>query len=455
MTSTQSSFTPLAMGFPPATPEGWKVLAEKTLKGATVESLATTTEGVTIQPLYTAANAGDPPAIPQRASRGDGRAWDLRAPIGGGDVALAHEGILSALAEGAASILIDIAALGVSDAAAMEALLDGVLTDVAPVALEGAAAASAEALSAAVKASPSAPLVFHLDPLSAMARGGEGADEAIGECAAAGSRLATVHPKASLFLASGALIHEAGGEPALELAFALASAVAYARALVDAGMAMEDAFARIVLGLAADNRPLAAVAKLRAARLLWGQLTQACGAPTPARIEARSSRRMLTIADPWSNLVRLTQAGFAAAVGGADAVVLYPHDAAAAGASDALGARLARNAGLILMEEAHLGAVADPTAGAWAFEALTTDLARAAWARFQEIERAGGAAAAIRSGLIAEAVETSSSDLSLSLHERRRRIVGVTDFRAEIAATAAAPSQGGALAPIRLEALVS
>ena len=69
---------------------------------------------------------------------------------------------------------------------------------------------------------------------------------------------------------------------------------------------------------------------------------------------------MLTLADPWTNLIRLTLAGFAGAAGGADALVLDPHDAPRA---PTFGARLARNTGLVLMEESHLGRVEDPAAG--------------------------------------------------------------------------------------------
>ena len=138
---------------------------------------------------------------------------------------------------------------------------------------------------------------------------------------------------------------------------------------------MDDAFAGIVLALALDQKPLIGIAKLRAARRLWARVTEACEANTPAAIEARSSHRMLTIADPWSNLIRLTMAAFAGAVGGADALVLYPHDAAT-GSQHPAGARLARNTGLVLMEESALGRVIDPAAGGFALEALTDQLAR-------------------------------------------------------------------------------
>ncbi|HRD28742.1 MAG TPA: methylmalonyl-CoA mutase family protein, partial [Caulobacter sp.] len=85
---------------------------------------------------------------------------------------------------------------------------------------------------------------------------------------------------------------------------------------------MEDAFGRIALGVSIDGEYFTGVAKVRAVRALWARITGACGVAIPARIEARSSRRMLTALDPWTNLIRLTAAGFAAAVGGANTIVL-------------------------------------------------------------------------------------------------------------------------------------
>jgi methylmalonyl-CoA mutase len=215
-------------------------------------------------------------------------------------------------------------------------VLDGVLLDVAPVALDAGflGPKAADWLGAAAKGAPSAQLAFHLDPLSAFAETGvsPGPIEAhLISAATVAARLAEPYPKASLFLASGRTAHEAGGGEALELALAAAAALAYAKALTRAGLPVADAFERIVLGLTVDADYFLSLAKLRAARRVWARLAAACGAAAPARIEARSSGRMLTAADPWTNLIRLTAAAFAGAAGGADAIVLGAF-------TDALGA---------------------------------------------------------------------------------------------------------------------
>jgi methylmalonyl-CoA mutase len=208
------------------------------------------------------------------------------------------------------------------------------------------------------------------------------------------------------------------------VAFAAASAIAYAKALVRAGLPMAEAFARITLGLAADADYFTSIAKLRAARAVWARIAAACGAAGPARIEARSSRRMLAAKDAWTNMIRLTAAGFGAAVGGADSIVLG-NFTDAIGLPTAFARRQSRNTQLVLMEEAHVGRVADPAAGSGYIEALTNDIARAAWAELQAIEGRGGLIAALESGMIAARVEAATTARG------EPKILGVTAFPPE------------------------
>ncbi len=427
----------LAAGFPASSRGDWLALVEKTLKGAAIETLAShTPDGLATCPLYTGEDAVVPAAFPP-APRGGDPAWDIRAAVAHPDPVRANAQILEALAGGAVSVLVTIDPTGgqgvaVGTEIALARLLEGVMLDVAPIALDAGfmGPVCAGWLGAAAKASPAAPLAFHLDPLSAWAAAGASPgpiDAHLGECANFAARVAETYPRASLFTAAGRVVHEAGGSPAVELAIAAAAALAYAKLLVEAGMPMHAAFSRVVLCLSVDGDVLASIAKLRAARLLWAKMVQACGVTAAPRIEARSSGRMLTRAAPWINLVRLTAAGFAAATGGADAIVLGAFTDAL-GLPTPLARRLARNTQLILMQEAHVGEVADPFGGAWAAEALTDALARAAWAQFTAIEASGGIVAALASGAIAKAVESDRPALKATIATGQMRIVGVTDF---------------------------
>jgi len=225
-----------------------------------------------------------------------------------------------------------------------------------------------------------------------------------------------------------------------------------------------------VLGLTVDADYFLSLAKLRAARRVWARLAAACGAAAPARIEARSSGRMLTAADPWTNLIRLTAAAFAGAAGGADAIVLGAFTDAL-GAPTSFARREARNIQLVLAEEAHVGRVVDPAGGSGYLETLTDEIARAAWTRLQAIEAAGGAVKALEGGLIADMAAESRTEIAGRLQRREQKLLGVTDFPVEDgrapelapasthAANAPSPRLPGpdsrcpALVPVRLEAL--
>ena len=429
-----STFAPLADGFPAPDRAAWLALVEKTLKGAPLSSLERrTAEGLAIQPLYEA--GADAPAI-ARSHAG----WDLRACVRPPDPAAANAEALADLAQGADSLLLALDPAGANGIAVasedeLARVLDGVLLDIAPVALGAGflGPKAADWLGAAAKGAPAAQLAFHLDPLSAFAATGTspGPIEAhLIAAATVGARLADTYPRASLCLASGRVAHEAGGGEALELGLAAAAALAYAKALVRAGFSMEDAFARVVLSLSLDADAFLGVAKLRAARRIWARLAGACGASAEATIEARSSARMLTRADPWTNMIRLTAAAFAGAVGGADAVALGAFTDAL-GPPTAFARRQSRNIQLVLREEASLGRVIDPGAGSGYLETLTDELARAGWAEFQAIEATGGVVRALETGLVAERAARGRTELTARLERHEARLLGVTDFAAD------------------------
>ena len=205
-------------------------------------------------------------------------------------------------------------------------------------------------------------------------------------------------------VADGRIIHNAGGSEAQELAFALASAVAYLRALEAGGHALDAARRMIYFRLAADADQFLTLAKFRAVRRLWARVEEACGlAPEPVFVAAETAWRMMTRRDPWVNVLRTTMAVFAAGLGGADSIAVFPFTAAL-GLPDAFARRLARNTQLILLEESSLAKVADPAAGSGGIEDITDRLCEAAWALFQEIEATGGTAAALEAGLIQDKV---------------------------------------------------
>jgi methylmalonyl-CoA mutase len=292
--------------FPARSRDDWLALAGKTLKGGGLERLRKTTpDGLMVEPLYEAAEGAT--FMVRRPSADPARPWDIRASVAHPDPDRANAQGLADLEGGAASLLITVdpargRGLAAVSADVLKRALDGVLLDLAPVALDAGFAGPTVArwLADAAAGAAFAPLAFHLDPLGAFAEAGASAGPIAGHLEAAARTaldLSVDFSRASLFLASGRVVHEAGGTPAQELGFAAASAIAYARAANDAGLPAEQALNRMALGLAVDAEPLATIAKMRAARAIWSRLAAAYGSNAPAVIEARSSRRMLTRLD--------------------------------------------------------------------------------------------------------------------------------------------------------------
>ncbi|WP_299176857.1 methylmalonyl-CoA mutase family protein [uncultured Brevundimonas sp.] len=436
------------MSFPAPTPLEWREAAQKALKDRPIESLMhLDADQLVTRPLYAAAT-GVQPIFAPRPSDSEGRAWDLRTLVEGDDPEAVNAAVLTDLQEGAASVVLKGRVL--ADSTALGWALEGVALELAPVALDAGIDGSdaADALAVAAKGSPRAQLRFHMDPVSAFAEAGGSprpVEDHLAQAAETAARHAAAYPEASFFMASGRAAHEAGGSAAQELAFAAASAVAHAKAAVAAGMPVEAALKGTVVGLSVDAEYFDSLAKVRAMRLIWSGLTKAFGVETPAVIEARSSRRMLSARDPWPNLLRLTAAGFAGAVGGAD-VVMLDGFTRASGRSDAFARRQARNTQLVLMEEANLGRVDDPAAGSWYLDARTRDLAEAGWAEFQMIEAEGGLVEALKGSVIQPRIARARAVREAALANGAAQIIGVTKYvdadvrSAPVEATEAAPS---------------
>ncbi len=417
-------------GFPIPTPLQWREAAEKALKDRPLQSLMhLDADQLITRPLYAEAT-GVAPVFAPRPSDAEGRAWDLRTLVEGDDAEAVNAAVLTDLANGAASVLL--ASRSLSDGAWLGRALDGVALDLAPVALDAGfdGPGATDALAALAKGAPRALLRFNLDPISAFAEAGGSPrpiDDHLAEAAQAAARHAATYPEASLLQASGRVAHESGGSIAQELALFAGAALAYDKASVAAGLTAEAALRGMTLGLSVDQEYFDGLAKVRALRLIWASLSRAFGVDASATIEARSSRRMLSARDPWPNLLRLTAAGFAGAVGGADGVVLDGFTRAE-GRADAFARRQARNTQLVLMEEANLGRVDDPASGSWYLDARTRELAEAGWAEFQAIEADGGLVEALKAGIVQGRIARARHARETAFVNGAAQIVGVTKY---------------------------
>lgn len=453
--TAESPELPLAAAFPDADRAQWQRLVEGVLRKSGVteatgdaaeDALATDLQdGIRIRPLYTAENGpvapghpGFPPFV--RAGRPEGTTvsgWDVRQRHVQTDPRRANEAVLADLENGATSIWLTVGDGGVP-VTGLEEALRGVYLDLAAVVLDAGAdfTPAAEELLRLYAAS-GAPLreaagCLGADPLGLLARTGDDSKLRVQLEAAArlAERCRTEAPALRALAVDALPYHEAGGSAAEELGASLATGVAYLRQLTGAGLGIDDACRQLEFRYAATADQFLTIAKLRAARRLWARVAEVCGASPDAsaqRQHAVTSTVMMTRRDPWVNMLRTTVAGLSAGVGGADAVTVLPFDAAL-GLSDAFARRIARNTQSVLLEESHLSKVIDPAGGSWYVEQLTDELARAAWAFFQEVEGAGGQAAALRSGMIGERLARTWERRTEELAHRREPITGVSEF---------------------------
>ena len=441
MTDAPANPLPLAADFPAATRDDWRKLVEAVLKGAPFERLVHTThDGLRIEPIYPRRTDAMPVA-----SREPAAPWQVMQRVDHPDPAAANAEALHDLENGAAGLsLVFAGAIGSygyglpSGADALARVLDGVFAD-AGIALDlDLSIPSRDAplqIAAWVKQRGIDPAAVQLrcglDPLRSLAT--EGASplrwpELAALLVRIVNDLAGQGFNGPFAVADGRTIHNAGGSEAQELAYVLATGVAYLRALEAGGIALDDARRMIFFRLSADADQFLTLAKFRALRKLWARVEEACALPTrPAFIAAETAWRMMTRRDPHVNMLRTTIAAVAAGIGGADAVTVLPFTLAL-GLPDRFARRVARNSQLILLEESNLARVTDPAAGSGAIEALTDQLCRAAWSLFQEIEAAGGACAALEAGLIQRKVGDTRAARQAAVATRKNAIIGTSEF---------------------------
>jgi len=439
---------------PEASEARWRRLAEKALGGAPLESLNTLLDtGAEIAPLQTPLSAGDkalasghPGAAPfTRGTAAESRAWRVLQLADRRDPAEANAQAREDLANGADGLWLQLpgdvsyggSALAARDLSDLERALADIPLDGTPIHLSPSAQ-SLPALSLLLALARKQGVALDklsgslgLDPLAVMVARGEvpvRSEKALADAVDAALFARRGGMDAMPFLASGRLWHQAGGSAVEELACALAAAVAYWRALADAGVPVQEAAEMIGFHLTADPDVFLSIAKFRAARSLWARVTEAAGiAPQPASMTAEMSFRTMTSRDPHTNLLRATAAAFAAGTGGARAILLLPFSAAA-GVPDGFARRLARNTQVILAEESALARLVDAPGGSWYVETLTHDLAARAWAVFQDIEKAGGLLSALKSGDIARRLEGVRERRAGEIARRERAITGVSTY---------------------------
>ena len=239
-------------------------------------------------------------------------------------------------------------------------------------------------------------------------------------------------PKFNSISISGYHMQEAGATADIELAYTLADGMEYLRAGVNAGIDV-DAFApRLSFFWAIGVNHFMEIAKMRAGRLLWAKIVKSFGAKNPKslalRTHSQTSGWSLTEQDPFNNVGRTCIEAMAAVLGHTQSLHTNALDEAIALPTD-FSARIARNTQIYIQNETKVCKHIDPWAGSYYVETLTNELVHKAWEHIQEIEKLGGMAKAIETGVPKMRIEEAAARTQARIDSGIQTIVGTNKYR--------------------------
>ena len=458
--------------FPPTPYEEWRKVVDKFLKGAPFEKrlITKTYENIDLQPMYRQEDIEGLPhldSLPGFAPYLRGAtplgyvasSWDVAQELPYATPAAFNAALRADMARGqnAVNLVLDRPTLAGIDADQAEAddvgkgglsissvadlaqALDGVDLENTPLFIQASTSAlTFTALLAALVQKQGKSLAkvrgaIGMDPLGQLARDGrlprdlDGIYDVMAQLAAWAKANA---PHLQTMTVQGSPYHNGGASTTQELAFALATAVDYVRAMQARGSSIDDIAPRIRFSLSIGSNFFMEIARLRAARLLWAKIVQAFGgneASQKMSLHARTSAWNQTVYDPHVNLLRATTEAFSGAVGGCDSLHISPFDELLR-VPDEFSRRVARNTHTVLREESHITRTVDPAGGSWYVENLTDSVGRKTWAIFQEVEKQGGMAKALEAGWPQSQIADTAAKRAANIAKRKDIFVGTNMY---------------------------
>ncbi|MFH2000277.1 MAG: methylmalonyl-CoA mutase family protein [Planctomycetota bacterium] len=450
----------------------WREEVDRLLKGAPYEKRmrTQTPEGITLEPLYRLEDLETIPHVPTlpgsepfvrgtRSVRDKRNPWIVAQEAGSSEIDRTRMQVDDELAGGATAVhlsldsasclgldpdeaepeLVEAGHASIAALSDLDSIVHHVDLAAVPVFIQckanGLPFTGMLAAAAAKRGMPAEALsgAIAMDPLGSLAAAGSlpmSLDQAYAEMGEMTAWALKHAPNLRTIWAHGEAYHDSGGTAAQELAFTLAAAVEYLRAMEARGLEIEEIVSMMVFSFSLGSRFFMEVAKVRAARLLWHNILSACGAPKSAgevRIHARTSRHAMTRYDPYVNLLRATTQAMSGVISGVDSLHVAPFDDPIR-PGESFSRRMARNIQLIVKHEARLADTLDPAGGSWFVENLTADLAKAAWAIFQQVEARGGMAKALEQGFPQGCIQEAAAAGDKAAAKRRKIMVGTNQY---------------------------
>ena len=239
-------------------------------------------------------------------------------------------------------------------------------------------------------------------------------------------------PKFNSISISGYHMQEAGATADIELAYTLADGLEYLRAGVNAGMDIDSFAPRLSFFWGISMNYFMEIAKMRAARMLWAKIVKQFNPKNPKslalRTHCQTSGWSLTEQDPFNNVGRTCVEAMGAVLGHTQSLHTNALDEAIALPTD-FSARIARNTQIYIQEETYVCKQVDPWGGSYYVESLTNEIAHRAWEHIQEIEKLGGMAKAIETGLPKLKIEEAAARTQAHIDSGKQTIVGINKYR--------------------------
>jgi methylmalonyl-CoA mutase, N-terminal domain len=240
-------------------------------------------------------------------------------------------------------------------------------------------------------------------------------------------------PKWNTISISGYHIREAGANAVQELAFTLADGKAYVKAAVEKGLDINVFAKRLSFFFNAHNNLFEEVAKFRAARRMWAQITKELGATDPRaqmlRFHTQTGGSTLTAQQPYNNIMRVTLQALGAVLGGTQSLHTNGFDEALSLPTES-AAQIALRTQQIIAHESGVTNTVDPLGGSYFVESLTDDIEKKAWEYIRRIDEMGGAVAAIEKDFIQSEIAASAYKYQKDIESQTKVIVGVNKFTA-------------------------
>ena len=239
-------------------------------------------------------------------------------------------------------------------------------------------------------------------------------------------------PKFNSISISGYHMQEAGATNDIEMAYTLADGLEYLRTGVKAGIPVDNFAPRLSFFWAIGMNHFMEIAKMRAARMIWAKLVKQFEPKNPKSLSLRThcqtSGWSLTEQDPFNNVARTCIEAMGAALGHTQSLHTNALDEAIALPTD-FSARIARNTQIYIQEETNICRSIDPWAGSYYIESLTNELAHKAWGHIQEVEKLGGMAKAIETGIPKLRIEEADARKQARIDSGAEKIIGINEFR--------------------------